>query len=120
MCDWRSFRRSRPRPALAKGQDAKGHGVKQDFAEAARWYAKAAERGDAFAQSNLGLLYANGQGVKQDYVQTYKWFALAATSHGPAANRATAESNRDVMADKLTAPQIKQAQQLAQEWAAIR
>ncbi len=67
----------------------------------------------------LGLIYAKGQGVTQDYMQAYKWFALAA-SHGPAANRATAESNRDIMADKLTATQIKQAQALAAEWIVIR
>ena len=97
---------------------AKGDGVKRDYAEAAKWYAKAAARGDAFAQSNLGFLYANGQGVKQDYVQAYKWFDLAA-SHGPADNRATAVSNRDIMADKLSATQIKQAQALSAGWEAV-
>jgi TPR repeat protein len=61
------------------------------------------------------MLYANGQGVKQDYVQAYKWFDLAA-KHGPVGNRATAESNRDIMADKLTAAQIKQAQELVAQW----
>ncbi len=39
---------------------AKGQGVKQDFAEAANWYRKAAEKGNAFAQTNLGLFYAQG------------------------------------------------------------
>ena len=31
-----------------------------------KWYRKAAEQGNAKAQSNLGLMYANGQGVPQE------------------------------------------------------
>ncbi|MGN6876123.1 tetratricopeptide repeat protein, partial [Neisseria sp. P0021.S007] len=45
---------------------ADGEGVRQDYAEALKWYRKAAEQGDARAQSDLGLMYANGQGVRQD------------------------------------------------------
>ncbi len=43
-----------------------GRGVAQDYAEAARWYRKAAEQGDAGAQHNLGLLYAKGVGVRYE------------------------------------------------------
>ena len=32
-----------------------------------------AEQGDARAQHNLGLMYANGQGVPQDNVYAYMW-----------------------------------------------
>lgn len=46
-----------------------GIGVTQDFAEAARWYHMAAERGDANAQHNLGVMYDNGDGVNQDYAE---------------------------------------------------
>jgi TPR repeat protein len=38
-------------------------GVKQDAAEAVKWYRKAAEQGYARAQFNLGLMYAEGKGV---------------------------------------------------------
>ena len=38
----------------------------------------AAEGGDAFAQFNLGLMYANGQGVPQDYKTAFKWYSRAA------------------------------------------
>ena len=38
-------------------------GVPEDDAEAVRWYRLAAEQGNAFAQSNLGVMYANGEGV---------------------------------------------------------
>ena len=44
-----------------------GEGVRQDYAEAVRWYRKAAEQGYAEAQNNLGLMYDQGQGVRQDY-----------------------------------------------------
>ena len=39
---------------------------------------KAAESGNALAQTNLGLMYYNGQGVPQDYAEAMKWFRLAA------------------------------------------
>jgi len=57
---------------------AHGHGVKQDYDEAVKWYRKAAEQGLATAQSNLGVMYAHGHGVKQDYVEAVKWYRKAA------------------------------------------
>ena len=53
-------------------------GLTQDCAQAASWYRKAADQGDADAQYNLGLLYVNGQGVPQDYAQAVSWFRKAA------------------------------------------
>jgi hypothetical protein len=46
--------------------------------EAASWYRKAAERGYAPAQANMGILYDLGQGVAQDYRQALYWYAKAA------------------------------------------
>ena len=57
---------------------ANGQGVPQDYAEAMKWYRKAADQGDDTAQYNLGLMYYNGRGVPQDYVAAHKWFSLAA------------------------------------------
>ena len=37
-----------------------------------------AEQGDADAQSNLGVMYANGQGVPQDAAEAVRWYRLAA------------------------------------------
>jgi len=52
--------------------------VKQDHAEAARWYRKAAEQGHADAQYNLGVMYENGQGVRQDHAESVRWYRKAA------------------------------------------
>lgn len=43
-----------------------GHGVKQSYPEAVKWYQKAAGQGSAAAQGSLGDMYAMGQGVKPD------------------------------------------------------
>ena len=43
-----------------------GYGVKQDSAEAVKWFRKAVEQNDALGQYDLGLCYYNGQGVAVD------------------------------------------------------
>ena len=60
-------------------------GVARDFARAAAWYRKAAEQGDARAQTNLGGMYGNGQGVARDYVQAAVWYRKAAEQGDPIA-----------------------------------
>ena len=37
-----------------------------------------AEQGDAIAQNDLGLMYANGEGVPQDDAEAVRWYRLAA------------------------------------------
>ena len=55
-----------------------GEGVTQDYAEAVRWYRKAAELGHAQAQNDLGYCYDNGQGVSQNHTEAAKWYRKAA------------------------------------------
>jgi TPR repeat protein len=55
-----------------------GQGVPQDYAEAVRWYRKAAEQNHAEAQYALGYCYENGEGVEQDYVEAVRWYRRAA------------------------------------------
>ena len=43
-----------------------GLGVPQDFAEALKWFQKAAELDNAAAQHNLGLMYEEGLGVTKN------------------------------------------------------
>ncbi len=56
----------------------KGDRVRQDRAEAAKWYRRAGEQGVVFAQHNLALLYEQGEGIKQDYIEAAKWYRKAA------------------------------------------
>ena len=52
--------------------------MKQNRAEAAKWYRLAAEQKIAAAQFNLGILYSEGEGVKQSQPEAAKWLRLAA------------------------------------------
>lgn len=92
-----------------------GQGMPQDYAEAGTWYRKAAEQGEPLAMAGLGEIFYHGLGVPQDYVQAHKWYDLAA------ANSTTkfhdlAVKDRDLVAGKMTAAQIAEAQRLAREW----
>ena len=96
---------------------ANGQGVPQDYAQAVVWYRKAAEQGDADAQTLVGLMYANGHGVPQDYVRAHMWFNIAAAGAGaPDASVRDSVKWRDLVATRMTATQIAEAQRLAQEW----
>ena len=90
-----------------------GQGVPQDFKLAIAWYLKAAEHGIAGAQVNLGVMYYQGRGVPQDYSQAYHWLNLAAANGGKDAIK-----YRDVLAAKMTASQIEEAERLARIWSA--
>ena len=48
-----------------------------DFKKAYQLWLIEAEKGNTFAQSYLGVLYAKGQGVAQDDKEALKWFRLA-------------------------------------------
>lgn len=54
-----------------------GQGVEQDDREAAQWYLKAAEKGNAKAQYRMGLFYATGTGVDKDLKEAAKWYKKA-------------------------------------------
>jgi Caspase domain/Sel1 repeat len=58
----------------------KGLGVKPDYAEAARWYRRAAEGGNARAAANLGYLYEQGLGVNKDPAEAVAWYRRATGS----------------------------------------
>ena len=57
---------------------AEGKDVPQDYAEAAKWYRKAAEAGDAKAQLFLADMYRDGKGVPKDLRQAEKWYRQSA------------------------------------------
>jgi len=49
-----------------------------DYVAAHRLFRPLADQGDALAQFNLGLMYANGQGVPQNDAEAFGWFRSAA------------------------------------------
>ena len=60
-----------------------GQGVALDFAEAVKWFRKAAEQGHAGAQNDLGGMYYRGRGLPRDFSEALKW-SRRATERGHA------------------------------------
>lgn len=82
------------------------------WAQAARLFQAAADRGHAPSMTNLGLLYVRGLGVPQDYVLGQMWLVLAATAGLPDATLSSSALRR-----KMTPEQINEAQSRAtQAW----
>jgi uncharacterized protein len=88
--------------------------VPHDDDQAAMWFRKAAEQGDAVAQHDLGAAYEYGRGVPKDFVLAYMWESLASTSEFNVA--LPARSARDGLAKQMTPDQIADAQRMAREW----
>ena len=91
-----------------KGLDAYNGG---DFATALKEWRLLAEAGNANAQYNLGVMYANGKGVVRDTVQAQMWFYVAAVK-----GNTDKVKHTKVIAGKMTPAQIAEAQRLAREW----
>ena len=56
---------------------------RKDYETAYKLWLPLAGKGDARAQTALGLMYDVGQGVPQDYKEASKWFRLAAEQGDP-------------------------------------
>ena len=56
-----------------------------DYAEALKWYHKAAEQGHAAAQNSLGWMYQKGKGVPQDHAEAVKRYRKSAEQGDEAA-----------------------------------
>jgi len=85
------------------------------YAEAAKWYRKAAEQGDVDATRILGLAYYLGKWVPQDFVQSYFWFSLAA-SRASGDEYQQASEAKERVAKELTPEKLKVAQGMVKEW----
>jgi len=81
-----------------------------------KWNRKAAEKGYARAQINLGFMYSKGHGVPRNDVQAYIWYTLSASRYPPGEDRDKAAHNRDIVAERMTPAQISEAEKLAREW----
>lgn len=56
----------------------RGDGVAKDYAEAVKWYRKAAEQGLPESQNMMGVIYERGDGVPQNAVEAVAWYRKAA------------------------------------------
>jgi putative methionine-R-sulfoxide reductase with GAF domain len=90
---------------------ATGEDVKQDYAEAVRWFTMAAEQGHIVAQATLGAYYWAGRGVPLDLNKAYFWSILAQAGGDEASKYRVA-----VLASRMTHAQVVAAQQAANDW----
>ena len=86
----------------------KSEEVYKNFAEAAKWYRKVAEQGDANAQRNLGLYYIE---EKRDNVRGYAWILLSVKNGLEDLTSKLAELEKQM--DKR---EIERAKKLAEEY----
>jgi len=63
--------------------------------EAAKWYLRAAEQGNAKAQLGIAILYESGSGVKKSKEDAIYWYRLAAAQGEQMAQTALAELERE-------------------------
>src|ERR1700674_1628725 len=90
---------------------ATGEDVRQDYAEAVRWFSMAAEQGHVVSQATLGAYYWAGRGVPQDLVKAYFWSVVAQAGGDEASKYRVAH-----LASRMTRAQITAAQQQANDW----
>ena len=64
---------------------ANGKGVQQNYAEAGKWWTKAAEGGHLLAANNVAMLYRGGSGVPPNADISKKW-AQFVTDHSSTAS----------------------------------
>lgn len=82
-----------------------------EFEEAAEWFLKAAEQGDAEAQFLLGRMHFDGNSLSIDNVTAYMWFDIAAGNGLRVGVR-----YRDGIAKKMTDDEVATAKQRADQW----
>src|SRR5262245_51093761 len=84
-----------------------GTDVAKDDAQAAAWYRRAADGGQASGMFMIGAVYWSGRGVMQDFVEAYKWLDLSA-KHGNVIERERAIGARDSLA-RFISPQDRKS-----------
>lgn len=88
-----------------------GKGMAQDFAQAFKWYMRAAKQGLVDAQHMVGKFYATGRGRPQNVYKAYVWFNLAAAGGYP-----NSDVSRDMMAWQMSEANRIKAQAEAVSW----
>ncbi len=90
---------------------ATGEEVKQDFAEAAKWFSKAADQGHVKSQGILGAYYMMGRGVPEDFSKAYFWSVLARAGGDEGSKYRVA-----FLTSRMSRAQVVEAQQMADNW----
>ena len=89
-----------------------GDGVTRDLKQAIEWYTKAAERGKAGSQYNIGSLYHREKSI-QNLTLAHMWYSIASKNKIP--DKYAAKS-RDEVAAMLTESQLEESEQLVAKW----
>jgi len=101
-----------------------GRGVQQDFTAARSFFLLAAAKKYPPSFWSLGLMHWNGEGVKPDLVEAYKWMALGqrelerSTDYNDPELLAEFEQTRAELKARMSAAQLKEAEQRARKWEA--
>lgn len=85
-----------------------------DYAQAARWFRRAADQGHAGAQAALGVMYHRGQGIARNDIEAVKWLSLATWQN--AAERDAHAMWREYVARQMNSADVTEAERLAREW----
>ncbi|MBI2993240.1 MAG: sel1 repeat family protein [Gammaproteobacteria bacterium] len=88
-----------------------GQGTEQSYAEAAKWFRKAAEHRVSQAQYKLGLLYTNGQGLPRDFEQAFAWYSVGAAHKHQKSMEAVSGAR-----EQLSPEELKEADKLAAKY----
>ena len=72
---------------------------KNDFGDEFMRLKSLAEKGDAIAQNELGIMYEKGKGVAKNYTEAWKWYSLAIKQ-----KHASAADNRANLALRVMSP----------------
>lgn len=92
-----------------------GLGGKADAEDAASWFEKAAEQGDARAQLALAQMYIKSAGIKQNPERAYLWSSIAANSLTDAGQK-QAEQIRGLAQKQLDPKKLAKTEQLISNW----
>jgi TPR repeat protein len=88
----------------------RGMGVKQDLAQAAKWYTDAGALGQGLALFRLGEMYWKGIGVKQDKELAYAYILLAS------GDVQDAKRDRSLLEQEMDRKQVERGRKKALEW----
>jgi GAF domain-containing protein/PilZ domain-containing protein/Sel1 repeat-containing protein len=88
-----------------------GEGVRQNYAEAVRWFFRAAEQGHVISQATLGAYYMAGRGVSVDISKAYFWAYLARAGGDPGSKLRV-----EMLSSQIPRSELLVLQQQANDW----